>query len=88
MRANVPYGLLQSLLREADLEQALADVVRVLRKGGLLGVDLVPDLAAWAEYSRKVSLKGRGPGGGTVTLIESVRQDRRKQRFQPLSLGH
>ncbi|MEO8482872.1 MAG: methyltransferase domain-containing protein [Acidobacteriota bacterium] len=74
-----PYGLLQSLLREADLRKTLADVARVLRKGGLLGVDLVPDLTSWAEYSRKISLKGRGPGGGTVTLIESVRQDRRKR---------
>jgi len=74
-----PYGLLQSLLREADLRETLTDAARVLRKGGLLGVDLVPDLTSWAEYSRKVSLTGRGPGGGTVTLIESVRQDRRKR---------
>lgn len=74
-----PYGLLQSLLREQDLRQTLADVARVLRKGGLLGVDLVPDLSSWAEYNRKVSLQGRGPAGGTVTLIESVRQDRRRR---------
>jgi ubiquinone/menaquinone biosynthesis C-methylase UbiE len=74
-----PYGLLQSLLREPDLRETLTDVARVLRRGGLLGVDLVPDLTSWAEYNRKVSLQGRGPTGGTVTLIESVRQDRRKR---------
>ncbi len=74
-----PYGLLQSLLRERDLQHTLADAARVLRTGGLLGVDLVPDLTSWAEYHRRVSLQGRGPAGGTVTLIESVRQDRRKR---------
>ena len=74
-----PYGLLQSLLREADLQDTLRDVARVLPKGGLLGVDLVPDLPAWTEYSKQVSLKGRTTDGAKVTLIESVRQDRRKR---------
>jgi ubiquinone/menaquinone biosynthesis C-methylase UbiE len=74
-----PYGLLQSLLREQDLRSTLGDVARVLRKGGLLGIDLVPDLASWAEYHRQISLEGRGPSGGTVTLVESVRQDRRRR---------
>jgi ubiquinone/menaquinone biosynthesis C-methylase UbiE len=74
-----PYGLLQSLVRDVDLTRTLDDIRRVLRRGGLLGVDLVPDLTAWAEYRRKVSLEGAGPNGGTVTLIESVRQDRRRR---------
>ena len=74
-----PYGLLQSLLRESDLESTLRDVARVLTKGGLLGIDLVPDLPTWAEYSRRVSLKGRAADGARVTLVESVRQDRRKR---------
>lgn len=74
-----PYGLLQSLVREADLTATLAEAARVLRKGGLLGIDLVPDLPAWAEYDRRVSLRGRSSRGGRVTLIESVRQDRRRR---------
>jgi SAM-dependent methyltransferase len=74
-----PYGLLQSLLREKDLMATLADVARVLRKGGLLGVDLVPDLTTWAEYSRRVSLQGKAARGARVTLVESVRQDRRRR---------
>jgi ubiquinone/menaquinone biosynthesis C-methylase UbiE len=74
-----PYGLLQSLLDETDLHATLKDVARVLRKGGLLGVDLVPDLPSWSEYSKQISLRGRYPGGARVTLIESVRQDRRKR---------
>lgn len=74
-----PYGLLQSLVREADLVATIAEIARVLRKGGLLGIDLVPDLTTWAEYERRVSLKGRTELGGRVTLIESVRQDRRRR---------
>jgi SAM-dependent methyltransferase len=73
-----PYGLLQSLVRPADLSQMLAETARVLRRGGVLGVDLVPDLPKWQEYRGLVSLKGRSPGGGRITLVESVRQDRRR----------
>src|SRR5688500_9551086 len=54
-----PYGILQSLTKEADLRDTLASVHRVLRKGGLFGIDLVPDLPRWAEYSRRRSLAGR-----------------------------
>ena len=72
-----PYGVLQSLTRERDLQAALASVARVLRRGGLFAVDLVPDLPRWAEYSRRTSLRGRH-AGGTLTLVESVRQDRRR----------
>lgn len=74
-----PYGMLQSLVREADLTAMLGDAARVLRRGGLLGVDLVPDLPAWSEYQRKVSLRGRLAAGVQVTLVESVRQDRRRR---------
>jgi ubiquinone/menaquinone biosynthesis C-methylase UbiE len=73
-----PYGMLQSLTREQDLEATLASVARVLRPGGLLGIDLVPDLPRWAEYRRRVSLRGRKSRGATLTLIESVRQDGRR----------
>jgi ubiquinone/menaquinone biosynthesis C-methylase UbiE len=76
-----PYGMLQSLLRERDLQATLAAVQRVLRSGGTFGVELVADLPSWAEYRRRVSLKGwRGSRGGAhVTLVESVRQDRTRR---------
>jgi ubiquinone/menaquinone biosynthesis C-methylase UbiE len=75
-----PYGMLQSLLRERDLQATLADVHRVLRPGGTFGVELVADLPAWQEYKKRISLKGwrRKPGGAHVTLTETVRQDRKK----------
>jgi len=78
-----PYGILQSLTRERDLEATLQSVARVLRPGGLFGLDLVPDLPRWSEYQRRTSLSGglRGPPDSktTVTLVESVRQDRRRK---------
>ena len=73
-----PYGMLQSLTSDAALKQTLQEAARVLRRGGLLGVDLVPDLAVWPTYRRRVSLHGRRGPGATVTLVESVRQDRRR----------
>jgi ubiquinone/menaquinone biosynthesis C-methylase UbiE len=73
-----PYGMLQSLTNEADLQATLASVYRVLTPGGLLGIDLVPDLPRWSEYSRRVSLRGRKGRATNLTLIESVRQDRRR----------
>jgi ubiquinone/menaquinone biosynthesis C-methylase UbiE len=69
-----PYGILQSLTRERDLQAALGAVARVLRRGGLFALDLVPDLPRWSEYRRRTSLRGRH-GGGTLTLVESVRQE-------------
>ena len=72
-----PYGVLQSLTRERDLQDTLASVARVLRRGGLFALDLVPDLPRWAEYSRRTSLRGRR-ARGTLTLVESVRQERRR----------
>jgi len=74
-----PYGILQSLTREKDLAATLASVARVLKRGGLFGLDLVPDLPRWSEYQRRTSLTGRKDAKTTVTLVESVRQDRRRQ---------
>jgi ubiquinone/menaquinone biosynthesis C-methylase UbiE len=75
-----PYGMLQSLLRERDLQATLAAVHRVLKKGGTFGVELVADLPSWQEYEKRISLTGwrRRPGGAHVTLTETVRQDRKK----------
>jgi SAM-dependent methyltransferase len=73
-----PYGVLQSLLRERDLRATLASVARVLDRGGLLGIDLVPDVPNWHEYRNRVQLRGRTRGGVHLTLVESVRQDRRR----------
>ena len=74
-----PYGMLQSLLRDTDLTATLEAVAAVLSRGGTFGIDLVPDLPRWREYRRQVSLRGRMSGGRRVTLIESVRQDRRRR---------
>ena len=71
-----PYGVLQSLLRDRDLAATLSSVSQVVAKGGWFGIDLVPDLPRWREYHRKVSLRGPESGGGRLTLIETVRQDR------------
>jgi SAM-dependent methyltransferase len=74
-----PYGLLQSLVRDRDLDRTIAGVVRVLEPGGLFGVDLVPDLPRWAAHGPRVSLSETKPDGSTVTLVEAVRQDRRRR---------
>ena len=75
-----PYGILQSLVRESDLKATLASVARVLARGGLFGVDLVPDLPVWKEYRNKVRFRGLRRGGKSrITLVESVRQDRAKK---------
>jgi SAM-dependent methyltransferase len=73
-----PYGILQSLTRDRDLAAALRSVAGVLRPGGLFGIDLVPDVPKWREYSDRVQLRGRAAGGAHLTLVESVRQDRRR----------
>lgn len=73
-----PYGMLQSLIEDRDLSATLSEVARVLRRGGLLGVDLVPDLATWPEYDHTARLRGRSGARATLTLVESVRQDRRR----------
>ena len=75
-----PYGMLQSLTRPADLTATLAEAARVVKRGAVLGIDLVPDLPAWDEYENKVRFRGRRESDGAhVTLIESVRQDHRKR---------
>ena len=71
------YGMLQSLLNDRDLDDALRESVRVLRPGGVFGVDLVPDLPRWAAHGPRESLAGRARGS-RIQLIESVRQDRRR----------
>ena len=76
--ALAPYGILQSLLRDRDLTSTLASVHRVLEPGALFGIDLVPDVPHWQEYKDKVRMRGRAPGGVQLTLIESVRHDRRR----------
>jgi len=71
-----PYGVLQSLLADRDLSATLDSVARVLRRGGTFGLDLVPDVPNWREYSNRVQLKGPAARGVHLTLVESVRQDR------------
>lgn len=74
-----PYGILQSLLRERDLGRTLEAVARVLEPGGTFGLELVADLPAWEECDRRTTLRGRrASNGARVTLIESVRQDRKR----------
>lgn len=73
-----PYGILQSLVRDKDLNATLAAVAEVLAPGGLFGIDLVPDVPNWREYANRIQMKGRASGGAHLTLVESVRQDRKK----------
>jgi ubiquinone/menaquinone biosynthesis C-methylase UbiE len=74
-----PYGILQSLVSDRDLDATLASVRRVLARGGTFGIDLVPDLPVWKEYRNKIRFRGSRRGGTSrITLIESVRQDRAK----------
>ena len=75
-----PYGLLQSLLSDAMLTRAMKEAWRVLEPGGVFGIDLVPDVPRWREYTRKVVFfSPEGPRGLPVTLRETVRQDREKR---------
>jgi ubiquinone/menaquinone biosynthesis C-methylase UbiE len=74
-----PYGILQSLVRERDLAAALESIASVIGRGGRLGIDLVPDLPRWSEYDRKTTLSGRMGRNTTVTLVESVRQERTRK---------
>jgi ubiquinone/menaquinone biosynthesis C-methylase UbiE len=73
------YGILQSLLSERDLAATLRSAHRVLQPGGVLGIDLVPDVPQWREYQDRVQLRGRTRGGVHLTLVESVRQAPRRR---------
>ena len=72
-----PYGVLQSLTDDVDLSAALAEAARVMKPGGRLGIDLVPDLTSWASYQQQVRFRGT-LSGQPVVLVESVRQNRRR----------
>jgi len=74
-----PYGVLQSLVNDSDLRGALDSAARVLRRGGTFGIDLVPDVPNWREYTNRTQLSGRARGGAHLTLVESVRQDPRRR---------
>ena len=74
-----PYGILQSLLRDRDLAATLTAVSSVLRPGGVFGLELGPDVPQWKEYTGRVQMRGRAAGGALLTLVESVRQDRRRR---------
>src|SRR5918993_1135392 len=74
-----PYGLLQSLLSDALLARTIREAWRVIEPGGLFGIDLVPDVPKWREYTRKlVFFSPEGPRGLPISLRETVRQDRDK----------
>lgn len=73
------YGILQSLTRERDLTRTLTSVAGVLRRGGVFAIDVVPDLPKWDEYRNRISLSGRHGRHSTLTLVETVRQDRAKR---------
>jgi SAM-dependent methyltransferase len=75
-----PYGMLQSLLSDAALDDTLASVARVLRPAGRFGIELVPDVPRWREYPSRISLRGRmGRRQVPVVLVERVRQDRARR---------
>ncbi len=73
-----PYGILQSLTKPSDLTATLASVARVIAPAGRFAIDLVPDVPKWAEYENRIGLRGRARGA-KLTLIESVRQDRKRR---------
>jgi SAM-dependent methyltransferase len=76
-RVLAPYGVLQSLTSDADFDAALGEAARLLRRNGQLGLELIPELANWQAYQNQVRFRGR-LGGAQVTLVETVRQDRRR----------
>jgi SAM-dependent methyltransferase len=73
-----PYGVLQSLTTSRDLTNALRSVARVLPRGGAFGIDLVPDVGRWQEYTNQRRFHGRA-GEAIFTLFESVRRDRKRR---------
>jgi ubiquinone/menaquinone biosynthesis C-methylase UbiE len=73
-----PYGVLQSLTTARDLTATLKSIARVLPRGGTFGLDLVPDVAKWEEYTDRRQFHGRD-GDSTITLFETVRRDRNRR---------
>lgn len=73
-----PYGILQSLVSDEDLDATLESVAAISRRRTLFGVDLVSDVPAWEEYQRRVRMRGSGPDGSRIVLVESVRQEPRQ----------
>ena len=72
---------LVEVVRALETSDATLDAVRdVVKPGGTFGIELVADLPAWDEYRKRVSLTGwrRQRGGAHVTLVETVRQDRKR----------
>ena len=63
-----PYGMLQSLLSDADLTATLDAAADVVAARGRFVIDLVPDVPRW-----------KATGGRHLTLVETVRQDRRRR---------
>lgn len=74
-----PYGILQSLTREQDLALTLESVARVMPLGARFGIDLVPELPRWSEYSARKTMSGRMGPHTAVSLVESVIQDRARR---------
>jgi SAM-dependent methyltransferase len=72
------YGLLQSLVNDRDFEATLRATAEGLVKGGWFGIDLVPDLTAWDEYEQQIPHRGRFGANASLTLVESVKQDRKR----------
>jgi ubiquinone/menaquinone biosynthesis C-methylase UbiE len=73
-----PYGITQSVLTDRDLLAVFTSAARVLKRHGLLGIDVVTELPRWPEYQDQVQLQGRRGPKAHLTLIESVAQDRRR----------
>ena len=74
-----PYGLLQSLISDRDLTATLDAVARILKPGGVFGLDLVPDVPNWKEYGQRIQMRGKAERGTHLTLLESVKQDRKRR---------
>ena len=74
-----PYGILQSLIRDV---RSGAGARRKRHgccvPGALLGVISCPTCRRWTPYRGALRLRGRHGAATTVTLVESVRQDRRR----------
>ena len=77
---------LADAFRPRDLADTLASVARVVSRGGLFGIDLVPDVPKWREYRNRVQLRGKA-GGAHLTLIESVAQQQHPYLGDPLPRG-